>query len=1094
MVKIPVLDRFEEMSRAKDAHRLAGTCLQQIRQLNVASFSDAGLRDTISEIAGDLDRGGRGDDVLPTVFAVVNEAISRRQGDWRFFDPTVVTLGIQPCHAMADRISHSPEYQRAANEWAAEGSSSWESFDRAVSLLLDRHAPGPSERILVTTLLFVRQRSQTASEASILLPAWFYETLRKMHLGHDEETTLVFRVSGEQLLAGILLYQGNIVEMNAGEGKTIAAAFPAVLHAVRGRAVHVMTANDYLAARDADLLAPVFESLGLSVGTVLEVMEESERHAAYGKDIVYGALREFGFDFMRDNLKLSSAEVVQRELDVAIIDEADHALIDEANIPLIIAGGSGTTPKIPAKLRTTIERLVELQGAAVSALEHELEGVPSRSKSSALLLAKIYLADPESTVLRREFTDDPGCSKRVMRVIAASRVDEEYDALTGGLYYWVDNDGKSLCLTEQGQDFVESRLGPLFDDEVLQERLSSVHGDDQLSLASRRKETDKLNRQLARAQDRMHQVVRMLWGYILLKKDLDYLVRDDQVVLIDKYTGRGRPDTRYHYGLQAAIEVKEGVPVQPEHEVLGRISARGFVSQYPRVSGMTGTAMSAKNEFRRAYGLDVVAVPPSNSIQRTDLEPRMYFSKADKFQAILEEVRFWHGMGRPVLIGTHSIEECDAVSQLLRRGGIEHNQLNAANDLEEDRIIKEAGLFGAVTVATDMAGRGTDIILESGSDRRTVACYVARAGQLLAEGVGVVTLRCPTEDAAGVLLSAIDASAMDCSVATARQAGGTDVVVSARGKNNGARTVSLEFGLGLYVIGAGNSETARIDHQLKGRSGRQGDFGASKFILSAEDGLLKFAGEAGPASSELAGMKTDSAGRAFREGESLTRHLGKLQKDAEKDAESRRAKIEEYTRVFEAQSFAYYRARKDILGMEDYQPFLQGLVAAKAGELAQMYFPKMLVDDYERQLKGLSEELELDYKVSAADLEGLDLNLLQDEIACLIMARLDRTRERFTGEEFGKLAVLLYLQTSDELWRDHMSQAQSLVLCTQLCSAGGRGDLAAYTLTSFESYEYFQTRIVDLFLPKLAAFPSMMTRGPQPLQLEIFDEVIQILA
>ena len=334
----------------------------------------------------------------------------------------------------------------------------------------------------------------------------------------------------------------------------------------------------------------------------------------------------------------------------------------------------------------------------------------------------------------------------------------------------------------------------------------------------------------------------MLWAYVLLKKDLDYLVRDDQLVLIDQHTGRGRPDTRYHYGLQAALEVKEGVPVQPEHEILGRISVRGFVSQYNNVSGMTGTAMSAKGEFERTYGLDVVAVPPSTPFKRTDLEPRMYFDKQDKLQAIVEEARFCHRVGRPVLIGAHSIDESGAISQLLLRDGIEHNLLNAANDLEEDRIIQEAGLHGAVTVATDMAGRGTDIILEPGLDHQIADSYVGLLGELLAGGVGEVTLRCPAKGAAQVLLSAIDVASLEYSITTSDYADRTDVIVSAENESAGAGKVSLDFGLGLYVIGAGNSDNARVDHQLMGRSGRQGDFGASRFFLSAEDQLMRRGG------------------------------------------------------------------------------------------------------------------------------------------------------------------------------------------------------------------------------------------------------------
>ena len=1107
MVKMPVLDWLEGFPGALDARkgadqRLERNPLEEIRRQTVASSSDAELRNTLCGLANQA-RGGACEDPLPAVFALVNEAISRRLGAWRFFDPLIDPLkeeqNLQAYHALADRISHSPEYERAASEWVGSGSTCWESFDGAVAPVLAQQGLDPCDRVLAGTILFLRQRSRVEYTGSILLPACFYQMLQ----AQDKGGVLAFQATDEQLLAGILLYQGKVVEMNAGEGKTIAAAFPAVLHAVHGRTVHVITANDYLASRDAEWLAPVYESLGLNVSAILEFMDDSERRFAYGRDIVYGPLREFGFDFMRDNLKLSSAEVVQRGLDVAIVDEADHALIDEANIPLIIAGDSGAAPKIPAKLRTAIEQLVDLQGAAVSDLEQELERVRPRSKDCLLLLAKLYLADPDSAVLRRKFAADFRCLKRVRRAITATRIDDEYDSLTHDLCYWIDNDGKSLCLTEKGQDFVESRLGALFEDLSLQEQISSIQAKTDLPLAHRRKEINKLNRQLARRQDRMHQVVRMLWGYVLLKKDVDYLVRDDQVVLIDKYTGRGRPDTRYHYGLQAALEVKEGVPVQPEPEVLGRMSVRGFIHQYSNVSGMTGTAMSSKTEFRRSYSLDVVAVPPNKPLKRTDLEPRVFVSNRDKLQAIVDEVLFCNQMGRPVLIGTHSIDECDAISRLLHRHGIEHNLLNAANDMEEERIIKEAGRFGAVTVATDMAGRGTDIILENGLDRRIADSYTAFTRQILAQGVGCVTLECQTKDAAEILLSAISTGALDYSVATSRRGGGTDVIVTSKERSTHndqsaqGNTVCVDFGLGLYVIGTENSETARVDQQLKGRSGRQGAFGASRFFLSSEDSLLKFGGEAGPASSRLVGTRFDSAGRAYWEGEPLTRHIDKLRRDAERDAESRRALIEEYTRVFEAQSFTYYRARKDILRMESFQPFRSSLVAAKAGHLVQKYFPGLLVDDYDRQFTGLSEELVLDYKVDPSELWGLDLNLIAEELALLIEGRLDQSRARFTDEEYSKLGKLLYLQTSDELWRDHMSHVQSLILATQLCGHNGRGDLAAYTLTSFESYEQLQERIVDSFLPKLTAFPGESAieteHGTVELPVELSEEVLQIL-
>ena len=1090
MAKLQVIDWLEGFSRSVSGtdgspNRSERTRLDQIRRHDFACLSDAQLRERMTFLAR-KPGGDPGEDDLPEVFAVVNEAISRREGAWRFFDSTIKDQQLQAIHELAFSVSQSVDYQNAVSEFSPIDSYCWKSFNNYMAPVLVRQGLESWKQTLVGAVLYVNQRSQSEYGAEIHLPACFYRTLRI----HDREREFVFEVTDEQILAGLLMYQGNVVEMNAGEGKTIAAAFPIVLHAVQGRTVHVITANDYLAGRDAEWLAPVFESLGLSVSAVMEVMGESERRIAYGKSIVYGALREFGFDFMRDNLKLSSAEVVQRGLDVAVIDEVDHALIDEANIPLIIAGGAGAIPKIPAKLRTTVEHLVEQQRSAVSALEIETESLEPRSDAGLLTLAKLYLADPDSTVLRQELSSDPKGLKGVLRTISEYRVDEEYEYLTRDLHYWIDNNGRSLCLTEKGQEFVESCLGPVFEDSAVLDRLSTSYSDSGLSLASRRKEIDELDRQLARKQNQMHQVLRMIWGYALLKKDVDYLVRDDQVVLIDKYTGRGRPDTSYHFGLQAAVEIKEGVPVQLEHEVLGQISVRGFISQYSTVCGMTGTAMSSKNEFQSTYGLDVISVAPNKRVKRTDFQPRMYFSKRNKLEAMLEEVRFCQLIGRPVLIGTHSIDECDAISQLLATDGIDHNILNAANDLEEDQIIHESGLLGSVTVATDMAGRGTDIVLEAGLDQQITNNYIDLLGHLLDDGVGVVTLKCPTNEAAEILLSAVSASDLGYGVVTTNKKHGIEVVLQVRDVSTNGRVIDMDFGLGLFVIGAEVSDNARVDRQLMGRSGRQGAFGTSQFFLSAEDSLLK---DAGPARSALTGTEIDSAGRVFLEGAPLNRHLEELREHAEKDAESRRARIEEYTRVFEAQSFAYYRSRMNILGLENFEPFLDDLVAAKAAQLSKTYFPGSQVDDYARQFADLSEEIYLDYNVSASSLHGVDLNLIEVGIAGLLNERLDKTRERFTSSEFNELSTLMYLQTSDELWKEHISYVQNLILSTQLCGAHGRGDMAAFTLTSFESYQLFQTRIVDSFLPRLAGLPSPPADGPRAPRVELSDDVMQIL-
>ena len=423
--------------------------------------------------------------------------------------------------------------------------------------------------------------------------------------------------------------------------------------------------------------------------------------------------------------------------------------------------------------------------------------------------------------------------------------------------------------------------------------------------------------------------------------------------------------------------------------------------------------------------------------------------------------------------------------------GIDHHILNAVNDLEEEQIVHESGLLGSVTVATDMAGRGTDIVLEAGLDQQITNNYIDLLRRLLDDGAGVVTLKCPTNEAAEILLSAVSASDLGYGFVTINKKHGIEVVLQARDVSTHGRVINMDFGLGLFVIGAEVSDNARVDRQLIGRSGRQGAFGTSQFFLSAEDSLLK---GAGPAQSALTGTEIDSAGRVFLEGEPLNRHLEELKERADKDAESRRARIEEYTRVFEAQSFAYYRSRMDILGMENFEPFLDDLVAVKAAQLSQTYFPGLLVDDYARQFAGLREEIYLDYNVSASSLHGVDLNLIEGEIAGLLNERMDKTKASFTRSEFNELSTLVYLQTSDELWKEHISYIQNLILSTQLCGAHGRGDIAAFTLTSFESYELFQTRIVDSFLPRLARLQSPLANGPQARRVELFHDAMQILA
>ena len=717
------------------------SAVARVRAYDFTDRSDAELKESIAR----KDRSHLTGPEIEEVCAVLVEAVDRRMGAWRLFDGGLENERLKRCEELAGRLLADVPHRARLAYYTDPAFLESEGFASSLEPSFRKWLLGEIERTVVRTMVYVVEKAGVPN-SQMLLPAGFYRALREI----DSDDVLAFRVADEQIMAGLALYRGAIVEMDAGEGKTVAAAIPAVVHAIEHRLVHVITANDYLAGRDAETLAPVYESLGLTVGAVLSPMTDDERRHAYGRQIVYGTLREFGFDFLRDSLRAPRDDRVQRSLQVAVVDEADHALIDQARTPLIISGEPVGGRRAFAKTRRVIEDLVSRQRRLVE----DLEGLVARGGDAVPqpVLVRLSLADPDNEVLRAHLTEHPRLGRKVEGLVDSLELLYD-DHLVSGLLFVLDRRGNSVALTGEGQRLVEARLGPIFDTSDLERELDEAQERRPASEDAVR----RLRRSIDRRHSRMNQVHQMLRACVLLERDVDYVVTDGRVVLVDALTGRKLPDNRYQYDLHAALEAKEGVEILAAHETLARISVPGFVRQYSMLSGLTGTAMDSAGEFGREYGKLVVRVPSAQPSRRVDLPSRLYRTEAGKLAALLDEIRLCRRAGRPVLVGTVTVEQSELISRLLDEQGIDHRLLNAVNCASEAEIVKSAGAYRAVTIATNMAGRGTDILVEPGLDARIIAGYLSLAHDLLADGAAEVRLECGSTTEADALLAGVRA-------------------------------------------------------------------------------------------------------------------------------------------------------------------------------------------------------------------------------------------------------------------------------------------------------------------------------------------------
>ena len=1087
--------RFTPDSLVSDTKGLAlPDVLRDIRNRNFSGFSDADLRNALVHLKA-LANHHASEALLPSVFALVNESIGRRLGAWRIFDPTFDCQDLDQYHRLASEVSGSGSYQ-AMLARSNEVFLGHQEFHREIAPLLVPLGLDQDSQVIVSALLYLRAVGTGKYSWNILLPAEFYQGLAR----RDTQDVLILRPTDEQIFAGILLFRGRIVEMSAGEGKTIAAAFPTVLHAILGRSVHIITANDYLASRDSSLLTPVYQSLGLSVDAVLGHMWDEERKVAYKRQIVFGTMREFGFDFLRDNLKTSAAERVQRPLEVAIVDEADHALIDEASTPMIISGDGAGNRRQFTRVKNAVTELISLQGEVVRRLEAQVNQAAPGTEDVLPLWSQLLLAQPDHDIMRRRLSESPQLYGRIQSTVYPDGSDYPDESLTAELFYTVDPQERFVALTGLGQNFLETQLGAFFDAHDLELELATVTGNQDMALTKRRKVISRITRQLSLRYNLGNQVYQMLRSCLLLKRDVDYLVTEGSILLIDRYTGRPRPDSRYREGLQPAIEAKEGVRVNPEGEAVAQISVQGFATQYEVLAGMTGTASPAAAEFRQNYSLEVEVIPTSRPLLRRDFGCRIYLAQADKLAAIVDEVNRCQRVGRPVLVGTRTVQQSIEISQLLTEHSVTHNLLNAVTCHEEAKIVQTAGAFGAVTVATNMAGRGTDIMLEPDLDGRITAEYLQQVHQLLSQGVTPVVLRCYTVQEANCLWSALSGSG-HFALTRHRKDGYQEVAVALRRSlamptGDYGRGHHLDYGLGLYVIGTEVNESPRIDLQLKGRAGRQGQFGWCRTFLSLEDQMLVYHrnSELGPHNTK----KVDSSGRVYFEGKQVEQQRGRIQEDFDRENELGRGLVLDYTRIADYQTDRYYSIRRDVMEAGSLFENCHRFAQETGLRIRERYFPRYTFDDYGLQFARVLEEMQEDYAVDCTDLRGVGLDQFGEELSNLLVDRLAHLQSQLGPLGFTELGRLLLLQTGDELWQEHIAGLQDLVLIARLFhDHGHKSAVADCAIQSDQAWDEFQERVTDLFLSRLLTWsPDEIEHLPTPpaAGVKLIEDVAMILA
>ena len=822
-----------------------------------------------------------------------------------------------------------------------------------------------------------------------------------------------------QLMGGIQLHLGRIAEMATGEGKTLVATLPMYLNALPGKGAHLVTVNSYLARRDSQWMGHLYRYLGLTVGCIDDTEAGSlERRAAYNSDITYGTNNEFGFDYLRDNMVVSLDQRVQRGHWYAIVDEVDSVLIDEARTPLIISGpvGNENDGSFAAHNQAVLRifrRQTEVANQLVADGERALEAGGQGHRGHALF--KAQLGSPKNKRLMKALNEQ-GVKQLVQRMeldyiadrkLTASK--QQFRDLENDLFFVLDEKGHTVHLTDRGVD----ELSPHHHDEFALPDISTeihrIEHDHDMSPQEKLERRRAIEVEYATKSEKLHIIHQLLRAHALYEKDVNYVVQEGQVLIVDEFTGRTMPGRRWSEGLHQAVEAKEGVQVKGETQTLATITIQNYFRMYEKLGGMTGTAETEETEFHQIYGLEVSVIPTNKPIVRDDRQDLIYKTRREKFNAIVEETRRLHELGYPVLVGTVSVEVSETLSRMFKRAGLPHNVLNAKYHQREAEIVAGAGQKGAITIATNMAGRGTDIKL----------------------GAGV----------------------KEALPSTVKDLDGNDVQVEECG--------------GLHIVGSERHESRRIDRQLRGRSGRQGDPGASQFFLSLEDDLMRLF------QSDRIARLMDRLGA--QEGEVLThplvtRSIEQAQKRVELQNFQARKRLLDYDDVMNQQREVIYSLRSFALdGGEE----LRG-ESVKMVEKAISKRVRDLLADFEDSTQwdlGLvRQELLMHYLLSVPALEGDDTPTTVDNV---VAAAVEAARQAFVAKEESlnavtdeagngfapRLNALVMLNVLDEKWKDHLYDLDQLRAAIHYRSWGQKDPLIEYKQ---EAYTMFVDLMDDI--------------------------------
>jgi len=796
-----------------------------------------------------------------------------------------------------------------------------------------------------------------------------------------------------QLIGGGMLHEGRIAEMATGEGKTLVATMPLYLNALTGRGAHLVTVNDYLARRDSEWMGQIYKWLGLTVGCIQQGMDPPERREQYACDITYGTNNEFGFDYLRDNMAVRPEHRVQRGFVYAIVDEVDSVLIDEARTPLIISGPVEHSDQAFDELKPLVDRIVKAQlhwaTTTLSGAEKLLQD-PEKEYEAGIELLKIQRAAPKHKRFMKLLSDQPGLKKLINKVELDYLRDKRLHEIDETLFYAIDEKSKNVDLLENGRDLMSPHDPDQFVVPDLAGQLSELEGREDLTAEQKIKEREVIYRAFAVKNERIHNIQALLKAYSLYEKDVEYVVQDGKVLIVDEFTGRLMPGRRYSEGLHQAIEAKEGVHVEGETQTLATITLQNFFRMYEKLAGMTGTAETESSEFFEIYKLDVAVIPTNKPVNRTDYEDVVYRTKREKYNAVIDELVALHEKGQPVLVGTISVEVSELLSRMLKRRGVKHHVLNAKYHQQEAGIVSQAGQPGAVTIATNMAGRGTDIKLGPG-----------------VTGVG-----------------------------------------------------------GLHILGTERHESRRIDRQLRGRAGRQGDPGSSRFYLSLEDDLMRLFG-----SDRIAGLMERMG---VQEGEVIehglvTSAISRAQKRVEAHNFDIRKHLLEYDNVMNEQRTVVYQLRNQALTSQDMSATALEAVEEAVRERVDKATSAGAAHRDEWNLRGLADELSflLMTPLQPSDLEAGRHEELTEK-AVTVGERAYRAREaEFSAGVMRDLERHLYLYTVDEHWRDHLYELDHLKGGIGLRAYGQRDPLIEYKREAYTLFEALMREVREDFVQRL---------------------------